>query len=303
MLRIFDAHVHLFDRAVNTHPFLEHEDPGFKAVAGDYSSLPHHYLTADYLTDSAAYEVEGFVCYEFLSTDPLKETRWAQQQATASVCRQSLVALVDFLDPALKQTLDTYTALPNLVAVRQHLGWDSKNPLRHFAKQPGLLTIAAWQRNLTALRTHGFMCVLELFAPQLPDFAAVVELHPDLNFTLAVLGWPLDLTPAGFEQWRTDLAAVSRCKNVHIEIAGIECIFGMQWSEPQITPWLRTIIDLFGPSRCMFGSHLPIARLGGGLTRLYDAYQHITSPYSAQERDAMFCTNAAQWFTRSTPTH
>lgn len=301
MLRIFDAHVHLYDRAANTHPFLEHDDPGFKAVAGDYSSLPHHYLTADYLADSASYQVEGFVCYEFLSTNPLKEARWAQQGATTSTCRQSLVALVDFLDPALNQTLNTYASFPNLVAVRQHLGWDTTNPLRHFAKQPDLLTNATWKRNLAALHPHGFKCILELFAPQLPEFAALAHQHPELNLTLAVLGWPLDLSQAGFEQWRTDLARISRSPNVHIEIAGIECIFGMHWREEQLAPWLHTIIDLFGPSRCMLGSHLPIARLGGGLTRLYDAYQHITSSYSTPDRDAMFRTNAATWFTRSTP--
>ena len=30
MLRIFDAHVHLFDSEANTHAFLEREDPTFK---------------------------------------------------------------------------------------------------------------------------------------------------------------------------------------------------------------------------------------------------------------------------------
>jgi predicted TIM-barrel fold metal-dependent hydrolase len=45
MLRIFDAHVHLFDCKVNTYAFLEHEDRSFKAIAGDYSTLPRRYPT------------------------------------------------------------------------------------------------------------------------------------------------------------------------------------------------------------------------------------------------------------------
>ena len=48
MLRIFDAHVHLFDCKANTYAFLEHEDRSFKAIAGDYSALPRRYLTDDY---------------------------------------------------------------------------------------------------------------------------------------------------------------------------------------------------------------------------------------------------------------
>jgi predicted TIM-barrel fold metal-dependent hydrolase len=38
VLRIFDAHVHLFDREANTYAFLEHEDRSFKSIAGDYST-------------------------------------------------------------------------------------------------------------------------------------------------------------------------------------------------------------------------------------------------------------------------
>ena len=45
MLRIFDAHVHLFDCEANTYAFLEHEDRSFKSIAGDYSTLPRRYLT------------------------------------------------------------------------------------------------------------------------------------------------------------------------------------------------------------------------------------------------------------------
>jgi hypothetical protein len=34
MLRIFDAHVHLFDCKANTYAFFEHEDRSFKTIAG-----------------------------------------------------------------------------------------------------------------------------------------------------------------------------------------------------------------------------------------------------------------------------
>jgi len=44
VLRIFDAHVHLFDCKANTYEFLEQEDRSFKSIAGDYfasaSALP-----------------------------------------------------------------------------------------------------------------------------------------------------------------------------------------------------------------------------------------------------------------------
>jgi predicted TIM-barrel fold metal-dependent hydrolase len=296
MLRIFDAHVHLFDCEANTYTFLEREDPNFRAIVGDYSALPRRYLADDYLKASASRRVEGIVWHEFLSADPVAEARWGQPLADASPLRQSMVVLVDFLDPALEERLEAYAALPNVVAVREHLGCDAGNALRRFAKRPDLLTDPAWREGLGALRRYGFRCGLEVFAPQLADLHDVVRLHPEIGFTLAVMGWPLDLSPAGFARWRHDLARLSRCANVRAEIAAIECIFGMGWHREQIAPWVLSIIEVFGPARCMFGSHMPIAALSWGFERLYDAYQEIVAGFSEAERDDLFRGTAAAWF-------
>ena len=140
VLRIFDAHVHLFECEANTYTFLEHEDRSFKSIAGDYSALPRRYLTDDYLNDSVSCQVEGMVWYEFLSADPVREAQWAEHVGEGFPHRQAMVVQVDFLDPALEERLEAYAALPNVVAVREHLGWDAGNALRRFAKRPDLLT-------------------------------------------------------------------------------------------------------------------------------------------------------------------
>ena len=296
VLRIFDAHVHLFDCEANTYAFLEHEDRSFKSIAGDYSTLPRRYLTDDYLNHSASCQLEGIVWYEFLSADPVTEAQWAQRSGSASRLRQSMVVQVDFLDPALEERLEAYAALPNVVAVREHLGWDASNALRRFAKRPDLLTDPAWRKGLGALRRDGFKCGIEVFAPQLSDLTGVTRLYPDIGFTLAVMGWPLDLSPTGYTQWRHDLAVLSRCANVRIEIAAIECLFGMGWRQEKVAPWVLSVIEMFGPARCMFGSHMPIAGLSVGFERLYDAYQEIVAGFSEVERDDMFRGTAAAWF-------
>jgi len=286
----------LFDTAANTHAFLEREDPTFRYIIGDYSALPRRYLTDDYLTASASCRVEGIVWYEFLTANPVEEARWAQRLADASRLGQSVVGLVSFLDPALEERLEAYAALPNVVAVREHLGWDTGNALRRFARRPDLLTDPAWRQGLSALGRFGFRCGLEVFAPQLSDLHDVVRLHPEIGFTLAVMGWPLDLSPAGYARWRHDLAVLSRCANVRAEIAAIECIFGMGWHREQIAHWVLSLIEMFGPARCMFGSHMPIAGLSWGFQRLYETYQEIVAGFSRAERDDMFRGTAAAWF-------
>jgi len=240
--------------------------------------------------------VQGLVWHEFISTDPIKEARWAQHLAENSPLPMSIVALADFLDLRLEERLDVFRSLPNVTAVREHLGWDADHPRRRMAKRADLLRDSAWRRGLGALNAYNFRCGLEIFAPQAPDLLDVVRLYPNIGFTLAVMGWPSELSGEGFDRWRRDVTLLAECPNVVASISAIECIFGMNWTIEQIRPWIETLIDRFGPSRCMLGSHLPIDKLSRGFAQLYDAYDAILAGYSEAERDQMFGETAMQWF-------
>jgi predicted TIM-barrel fold metal-dependent hydrolase len=293
---IVDAHVHLFDHTANRHEFLERRDETYEALVGEYSTLPRTYLLDDYLRDSGSRRVEGIVWHEFLSEDPMREARWGQALADASPIPQAMVALVDFRDPALEERLDAYRALPNVTAVREHLGWDPGDPLRRFASRPDLLADPAWRAGLSCLRGWDVACGLEVFAHQLPELVDVVRLEPDIRFTFSIMGWPLDLTADGRERWGRSVAELSRCENVRADISAVECVLGMEWTVDAARPWVQTLIEVFGPDRCMLGSHLPISRLSRGFEPLYDAYDELLADLSPGEQDSLFRDTATAWF-------
>ncbi|WP_043288055.1 amidohydrolase family protein [Paraburkholderia oxyphila] len=294
--RIADSHLHFYDHKQNRHTFLDEVDRGYEAFVGNYDALPRRYLLDDYLSETSGYNVEAVVWHEFLSSEPFEEAAWAQRAANARGIRHALVAFVDFLDPELERKLDQYSTLPNLTSVREHLVWDERNPLKRFAKRPDLLADPAWRKQLPLLRKHDFKCGLEVFAHQLPDLTRVIQNHPDIGFTIALMGWPLDLSKEGFDCWRRDLAALSTCDNICVDISALECIFGMQWSVAEAAPWVSAAIDTFGVSRCMFGSHMPIARLSTGFADLYERYAQLVTAYSENEVDEMFFGVASRWF-------
>jgi predicted TIM-barrel fold metal-dependent hydrolase len=294
--RIVDSHLHFYDNKRNRHTFLDNVDANYEAFVGNYDALPRRYLLDDYLSVSEGYGVEAVIWHEFLSAEPFREAAWAQQAASMSGMRHALVAFVDFLDPDLESKLDQYSTLPNLTSVREHLVWDDHNSLKRFAKRPDLLTDPAWNRQLGSLRGYDFKCGLEVFAHQLPDLTRVIQNHPDTGFTIAVMGWPLDLTNDGFDRWRRDLTALAVCDNICVDISALECIFGMQWSVKEVAPWVLAAIDIFGVSRCMFGSHMPVATLSTGFADLYGRYAQLVAGFSEDEKDEMFFGVADRWF-------
>lgn len=183
-----------------------------------------------------------------------------------------------------------------MTAVRQHLGWNQDDPVRRMAPRPDYLTDPVWEAGLARLRGTDLRCGLEVFAPQLADLAAVVRRHPDIGFTIAVLGWPTELDAAAKARWRADLSALSRCDNTVASISAVECIFGLDWDEALVIDWISVVVELFGTDRCMFGSHLPIDGLSYGFDRLYQAYDRVLAGCSVDERDAAYGATAQRWF-------
>lgn len=295
-MKIIDAHAHFYNHKENHHPFLDTVDPGYEAFVGDYSALPRIHLPNDYREETKGFEVEGVIWHELFSDDPIQEARWGQALADKDPLIKALVTLVDFLDPGLEENLEAYCALPLVTAVREHMVWDPENPKRRFAKRPDLLRDPAWQKRLGLLKQHSFKCGLEVFSHQIPDVIHVVRLYPEIGFTIAILGWPIDITPEGFNQWKRDIKELSRCDNCCMSISAIECIFGMNWTRDQIRPWILEAIEAFGVNRTMFGSHLPIVQLSCSFQKLYDSYFAITADLSSEEKEKLFCRVAADWF-------
>lgn len=294
--KIIDAHAHIYDSTENRHEFLENEDPMFRALIGDYSSLPRRYSVAEYLEETKHLEVDGLVWTEFLSTNPVKEVLWGQRIAEKAPVPVAMVGLVDLAAADLERTLDVYSQCSRMSAVRQHLGWDPGNPLRRFATRPDLLLDPLWLQGLKTLKRYRFKCSLELFGLQLPSVLPVLQGNPDIPFAIAVMGWPLAIDSSSFARWKKDMKALSTCPNVHVMISAIECVFGMGWSIAEAQPWIDAVIECFGPGRMMFGGHRPICKLSTTFPEPYRAYEVLTAGLSVSEKDAVFRNNAAAWF-------
>jgi predicted TIM-barrel fold metal-dependent hydrolase len=293
-LPILDCHQHFYDAGRFHYPVFATRSEGFEALVGDYSALPRIYLPDDYARDTSALNVVGTVWAEFISTNPTGETCWAQELANATGRPDGIIALVDFSSPDLPGTLDVYASANRIHCVRQHLGWHPANPLLRYAPAPDLMSDAAWRRGLAALRGRNLICEIEIFAPQLPELASLATAFPDIQFVLPVMGWPLDLTSEGQAAWRRGMTLVGARPNVAVKIFGLECIFGIHWTVAQVRPWILQTIEVFGPERCMFASHMPISMLACSFEQLYRAYFEVIAQFSVSEQRRLLHDTAVQ---------
>ena len=293
-IAIVDCHAHFLDADLFTYPIFQRRSPGFEALVGDYGALPRRYLPEDYVSDAGLLNIVQAIWAEFMSTEPSREVRWADTLSQKGSLPQGIIAIVDFLRPDAEEVLDSYVSVKRVRAVRQHLAWHPTNPFLRFATRGDILADKAWRDGLALLRRSDLSCEIEIFATQLPDLTAVARSFPDIQFVLPLMGWPIDLTDAGRRAWERDMAALSRCRNVAVKIFGLECIFGLRWTTDQVRPWVLATIELFGQERCMFASHMPIARLARSFPDLYRSYSDIVSGFGASEQRKLFGETASK---------
>lgn len=294
--QIVDCHLHLIDDQHNEYAHFKKVDPGFVALVGDYSELPRKYLVEDYLKDTKGFPVVKTVMAEFVSQDPLKEAKWAQHLADRFGHPHGFIASVDPLNPQFESLLEQYKEIPNVRAVRQHLLWHPHNELMRFAKRPGLLQDKEWRKNFAKLQKYDFVWEFEIFAHQIPEAEDLANAFPDIKMILHPMGWPLDHTSAGFDAWEKNMRAISSCDNLAVKITAIGCIFP-NWTLEKIRPWIRETVEIFGPKRSMFGSHMPIEKLDKhSFAQLYAAYKEIVKDLSADEQRSVFSDTAIDWY-------
>jgi predicted TIM-barrel fold metal-dependent hydrolase len=292
--RIVDAHHHLFDLDNAFYPWLSPR-PVPPSMAGDVTPIAKPYKIEDFRAEFSHHNVVKSVHIEggYDPQSPLSETRWLQAVADQHGYPHAIVAKVELQSPDAERLMGDHKAYRNVRGIRHMINWHddmSKTyTLERFLDNP------AWVQNYGLLRKFGFSFDLQIYPRQMDQAAALVARHPDIPVVLDHAGMPIDREPAEIDVWRNGLKTLAALPHVSIKISGL----GMcdhHWTIDSIRPFVLTIIDTFGPRRCMFGSNFPVDKLYSSYEALFDAFDMITKDFSAAERNELFAGTAERFY-------
>lgn len=93
----------------------------------------------------------------------------------------------------------------------------------------------------------------------------LVAAHPDLKFSINVLGWP-SVSRHQMQPWTDYFTAAGASPNVFLKICSTHFMDGMMTAVADFGPYLPTVLEVFGADRIMIGSNWPV------LTAAFDDY-------------------------------
>ena len=135
---------------------------------------------------------------------------------------------------------------------------------------------------------------------ELPDHAKLVDKCPDTRFILDHCGnGKITHKPAEREQWKKDMAAIAKRKNVVGKVSGFIASAPARgkWTLDDLAPIINHTLDSFGPDRVMFGGDWPVCLLG--VEKYADwanALKAVVQDRSEEQQKKLFHDNAVKFY-------
>ncbi len=299
---IVDAHHHLWD------------DPGDRYLLEE--------LRADTGTGHAVVQTVFVECtYGYRDDGPeaLRPVGETERVATLAAAGEgtpgpTVAGIVGFADlrrgDAVEEVLAAHVEAGGgrFRGVRHASAWDPSDEVGNAHTDPpaGLLTDPGFRAGVEALGRAGLSLDAWLYSPQLPELVDLAQRCPDVTIVVDHLGGPLAIGPYAARRaevmadWRTAMASVAACPNVHLKLGGIGMpTIGPDWHERPEPPssedvareWgdhVRWAVETFGADRCMFESNFPVDGWTIGYAVLWNAFKRMVADASPSERDVLF---------------
>ncbi|QEY32664.1 hypothetical protein EVJ50_10960 [Synechococcus sp. RSCCF101] len=281
-----DAHVHLWDSERFTYPWFQ---------SGAFAALPARYLPEDLTRDSHQTIAQAVVVQAEMdhAADPLLETAWVQQlseEPGSGAVIGGFVAYADLASEGVEAVLERHRAHPISRGIRQELWWQTPSPRADILSRD-LIADPAWQRSFSLLQPLDLSFDLTCWHWQLEPFARVLQHCPETTLIVDHLGSPTPEQGEAFTVWRRGLRALASCPNTFIKLSGFSQVLN-PWGATDIAPFVNEVLEAFGPSRCMFGSNMPLEGLSTSYGDVLRAVAELTSQLSETEQQDVFSGTA-----------
>lgn len=270
-----DAHVHLWRRS----------DDDFW-MCRKIAALDRDFTEDDLRASRARCGVGGAIVVQALHN--MDESRRLLDAAKNSDQLRGVVAWCDLFDPELDSVLATYQEQAKFVGVR---------PLPADTFGGDWLTDP---RSRYAFRLFEARDVAVDVLHRVDDLGrarAFLRDYPGLRVVLNHGGRPAVMT-GQLEPWAAEIRAWARETPAVVKCSGLVERAGVEWSVASVLPYVRTLVDAFGPQRVMFATNWPVSTISAHYAVWVEALESTLDQIGLRgdEREAIMARTAARHY-------
>jgi L-fuconolactonase len=265
------------------HHFWRYHPDEFGWINDELAAIRRDFLPEHLCAEIGAAGVAGVISVQARQT--VAETAWLLELAAQHDFIRGVVGWVPLAGPTVRADLERFAAAPKFRAVRHVLQGESDERF---------MLRADFNAGIQALREFGLAYDLLILDRQLPPTIEFVDRHPEQVFVLDHIAKP----KIGLNQlspWREEITRLAERPNVYCKLSGLvtEADF-TAWTEEQLSPYLDTVLEAFGPRRLMFGSDWPVCLVACGYARWAALVREFIGDLSPAEQARILGGTAAE---------
>lgn len=272
---MIDAHHHLW----------EYNPVEYDWMDDSMNVLKRNYLPDDLEPQLSNTGVAGTVVVQ--ARQSLEETAWLLELAEKHFFIKGVVGWLDLCSQGLGQQLEKYGADPALVGLRHVL---------HDESDDAYMLRSEFMNGIAQLAACGLTYDLLLFPRHLPLALELVKAFPKQRFVLDHLGKPF-IKDGIMEPWKSHLSRLAACPNVWCKLSGMVTeAHWNNWNYEKVLPYMKAVLEAFGPGRIMVGSDWPVCRLAGEYSEVMTLVLKLTASMDERDRANILYQNAVDCY-------
>ena len=232
------------------HHFWKYDPVTYSWMNDSMGILKRDYQPEDLkeVIDSA--KIDGVISVQ--ADQSMRETEDLLKHASECSFIRGVVGWFPLAEPELDGLLESYATNPLLKGVR-HVVQDEADDQ--------FILGDAFNKGIRRLKTYELVYDILIYERQLGPSIEFVDRHPDQVFVLDHVAKPR-IGDQIMEPWRAQMFELAKRENVYCKLSGMATEANWQnWTKDDLWPYAEVAMEAFGPTRMMFGSDWPVARL------------------------------------------
>ena len=265
------------------HHFWRYSDAEYGWIDDSMQVLRRNFLPGDLEREMRDARVARAVAVQARQT--LEETHWLLELAGNHPFLAGVVGWAPIASREFPRILESLQSREHLKGLRHVL---QEEPDDRYALHPD------FTRGLRLLAPAGLVYDILIYAHQLPAAIELVDLHPNQTFVLDHLAKPR-IAARELSPWREYLRELAKRPNVACKVSGLVTEADWQhWTIEDLSPYLNTALECFGPQRLLAGSDWPVCTVAASYSRWWQTLRRWAEKLSISEQESILGGNAAR---------
>lgn len=215
----------------------------------------------------------------------VEETDWLIEMAHQNKFMKGVVGWLPLIQNDIEAYLEKYSGEILLKGLRHVVQGEP---------DPEFILKNDFNRGISLLKKYSLVYDILIFERQLPNTIRFVDQHPNQSFVLDHIAKPLigrnELSP-----WKENIQELAKRENVSCKISGMvtEADF-ISWTPEQLQPYFDIVLEVFGPTRLLFGSDWPVCLVATSYKNWADLVRKTISSFSETEQAKIMGENAVR---------